>query len=67
MFLFYENIDPDYIYWGNSHGIKESMDIPIFIVDAFARVPFEGNPAAICLIGPEQVLFLLIDCSKVFN
>lgn len=40
------------------------MDIPIFIVDAFAREPFEGNPAAICLVGPEQVLFLLIDCSK---
>lgn len=40
------------------------MDIPIFIVDAFAREPFEGNPAAICLVGPEQVLFLLIDYSK---
>nr|XP_022316162.1 phenazine biosynthesis-like domain-containing protein [Crassostrea virginica] len=32
------------------------MDIPIFIVDAFAREPFEGNPAAICLVGPEQEL-----------
>ncbi|KAI4886231.1 hypothetical protein NFI96_023513 [Prochilodus magdalenae] len=26
------------------------MEIPMFIVDAFARSPFEGNPAAVCLL-----------------
>lgn len=26
------------------------MEIPLFIVDAFARSPFEGNPAAVCLL-----------------
>lgn len=35
------------------------MDIPIYTVDAFAKVPFEGNPAAICLVDPEHVICLL--------
>ncbi|XP_036430414.1 phenazine biosynthesis-like domain-containing protein 1 [Colossoma macropomum] len=26
------------------------MEIPLFTVDSFARSPFEGNPAAICLL-----------------
>ncbi|XP_072534417.1 phenazine biosynthesis-like domain-containing protein 2 [Salminus brasiliensis] len=26
------------------------MEIPLFIVDSFARSPFEGNPAAVCLL-----------------
>ncbi|KAG9275532.1 phenazine biosynthesis-like domain-containing protein 1 [Astyanax mexicanus] len=26
------------------------MEIPLFLVDAFARAPFQGNPAAVCLI-----------------
>lgn len=43
------------------------MDIPIFIVDAFARVPFEGNPAAICLVGPEQVLFFAFRLFQSFH
>lgn len=33
------------------------MDIPIYTVDAFTRVPFEGNPAAICLVDHEHVIF----------
>ncbi|XP_061175208.1 phenazine biosynthesis-like domain-containing protein [Saccostrea echinata] len=32
------------------------MEIPIYTVDAFTRVPFEGNPAAICLVSPEHDL-----------
>lgn len=32
------------------------MDIPIYTVDAFTRVPFEGNPAAICLVDHEHDL-----------
>jgi PhzF family phenazine biosynthesis protein len=29
--------------------------IPLFIVDAFARAPFAGNPAAVCLLeGPRE-------------
>lgn len=32
------------------------MDIPIYTVDAFTRVPFEGNPAAICLVDQEHDL-----------
>lgn len=35
------------------------MDIPIYTVDAFTKVPFEGNPAAICLVDPEHVICLL--------
>lgn len=27
------------------------MDRPITIVDAFSEVPFEGNPAAVCVLG----------------
>ncbi len=33
------------------------MECPLFIVDAFARAPFEGNPAAVCLpssLPPEE-------------
>ncbi len=26
------------------------MDRPIFVVDAFSEVPFEGNPAAVCVL-----------------
>ena len=26
------------------------MDRPIFVVDAFSKVPFEGNPAAVCVL-----------------
>src|SRR5436305_490595 len=26
------------------------MSAPIFVVDAFASAPFEGNPAAVCLL-----------------
>ncbi|NP_001019582.1 phenazine biosynthesis-like domain-containing protein [Danio rerio] len=29
------------------------MEIPIFTVDAFTKVPFKGNPAAVCLIENE--------------
>ncbi|XP_061670294.1 phenazine biosynthesis-like domain-containing protein 2 [Syngnathoides biaculeatus] len=29
------------------------MEIPIFIVDAFADSPFKGNPAAVCLLKHE--------------
>ncbi len=32
------------------------MQLPIFIVDAFSSVPFSGNPAAVCLLGPGVVL-----------
>lgn len=27
------------------------MDRPIFVVDAFSEVPFEGNPAAVCVLS----------------
>ena len=31
------------------------MNRPIFVVDAFSDVPFEGNPAAVCVLtGPES-------------
>ena len=30
------------------------MTIPIFHVDAFAEEPFEGNPAAVCLLGDKR-------------
>jgi PhzF family phenazine biosynthesis protein len=30
------------------------VTIPIFHVDAFAEEPFEGNPAAVCLLGEER-------------
>src|SRR5206468_12500462 len=30
------------------------VTIPIFHVDAFAEKPFEGNPAAVCLLGEER-------------
>ncbi len=31
------------------------MDRPIFVVDAFSEVPFEGNPAAVCVLsGPAS-------------
>lgn len=29
------------------------MEIPIFTVDAFTKVPFKGNPAAVCLLENE--------------
>ena len=27
---------------------EKKQSIPVFVVDAFASKPFEGNPAAIC-------------------
>uniref|UniRef100_A0A0B7AB47 Phenazine biosynthesis-like domain-containing protein n=1 Tax=Arion vulgaris TaxID=1028688 RepID=A0A0B7AB47_9EUPU len=32
------------------------LSVPIYIVDAFTDRPFSGNPAAICLVSPGQVL-----------
>lgn len=29
------------------------MPVPIYVVDAFAEKPFEGNPAAVCLLESE--------------
>jgi PhzF family phenazine biosynthesis protein len=29
------------------------MGLPMFIVDAFTDLPFEGNPAAVCLLSQE--------------
>ncbi|XP_052263553.1 phenazine biosynthesis-like domain-containing protein isoform X2 [Dreissena polymorpha] len=31
-------------------------DLPIFIVDAFTREPFAGNPAAVCLLLHDQTM-----------
>jgi hypothetical protein len=33
------------------------MKIPFYTIDAFTCVPFEGNPAAVCLLDPEHVRF----------
>jgi PhzF family phenazine biosynthesis protein len=30
------------------------MSLPLFVVDAFASRPFEGNPAAVCLLDRER-------------
>ena len=30
--------------------------IPIIHVDAFADAPFEGNPAAVCVLGADRAL-----------
>ncbi|KAK7003851.1 phenazine biosynthesis-like domain-containing protein [Biomphalaria glabrata] len=35
---------------------REYLNIPMYIVDAFTSKPFEGNPAAICLINYEMGL-----------
>ncbi|KAK3781504.1 hypothetical protein RRG08_054843 [Elysia crispata] len=32
------------------------MAIPLYIVDAFTDKPFSGNQAAVCLLGPNQVM-----------
>ena len=32
------------------HGILRNMSVPVFQVDAFADQPFEGNPAAVCIL-----------------
>ncbi|RUS88435.1 hypothetical protein EGW08_003831 [Elysia chlorotica] len=32
------------------------MGIPMYIVDAFTDQPFSGNPAAVCLVDPKEVL-----------
>lgn len=31
------------------------MELPIYTVDAFTNVPFQGNPAAVCLVNNEKV------------
>lgn len=31
------------------------MEIPVFTIDAFTNVPFEGNPAAVCLLQQVSV------------
>src|SRR2546422_5958697 len=33
---------------------SKAVTIPIFHVDAFAEKPFEGNPAAVCLLREER-------------
>lgn len=33
---------------------RESAGIPIYQVDAFAEKPFEGNPAAVCLLNEAR-------------
>ncbi|XP_052069343.1 phenazine biosynthesis-like domain-containing protein 1 isoform X1 [Mytilus californianus] len=32
------------------------MELPIYTVDAFTDVPFQGNPAAVCLVNNEKLL-----------
>ncbi|VDI68885.1 Hypothetical predicted protein [Mytilus galloprovincialis] len=32
------------------------MELPIYTVDAFTNVPFQGNPAAVCLVNNEKLL-----------
>lgn len=31
------------------------MEIPVFTIDAFTNVQFEGNPAAVCLLQQVSV------------
>jgi len=40
------------------------MELPIYTVDAFTTHPFEGNPAAVCIIKHDQVILqlLLLSC-----
>ncbi|BFZ02578.1 hypothetical protein BsWGS_05617 [Bradybaena similaris] len=37
-------------------GDWQTPAIPIYVVDAFTETPFRGNPAAVCLLSPGQVL-----------
>ena len=33
-----------------------TKELPLYIIDAFTNVPFEGNPAAVCLVENEKLL-----------
>jgi len=35
-----------------------TKELPLYIIDAFTNVPFEGNPAAVCLVENEKVRFI---------
>lgn len=35
---------------GSSKGVRSTLTIPLFIIDAFAEQAYSGNPAAVCLL-----------------
>ena len=39
---------------------KNKRALPIYTVDAFADEPFQGNPAAVCLLPMGMVSFFFI-------
>jgi hypothetical protein len=39
-----------------------TKELPLYIIDAFTNVPFEGNPAAVCLVENEKVRFIYDLC-----
>ena len=39
---------------------KNKRYLPIYTVDAFADEPFQGNPAAVCLLPMDMVSFLIL-------
>jgi predicted PhzF superfamily epimerase YddE/YHI9 len=47
-------IGPSIVSYDNGVNNKEFiMAKSLYIVDAFTEQPFSGNPAAVCLVGPE--------------
>lgn len=49
---------PRYLEIMDTSGETKSADgvcLDMFVVDAFTSVPFEGNPAGVCLDSTEEV------------
>jgi predicted PhzF superfamily epimerase YddE/YHI9 len=43
------------------------MTKPLYIIDAFTEQPFSGNPAAVCLVGPEADLVWMQQVASEMN
>lgn len=48
-------------------GTDGTASLPIYTVDAFSRKPFEGNPAAVCLLDSPREATLLQAVAREMN